>query len=235
MRKPSNTENTVVISHRDSTCSECGEELGQQAWITLQGQNKIHCLSCSGLDDHYFLPSGDLALTVRSKKHSTVWAIVVEWNRRRKRYERQGMLVEEAALEKATAECLADADKRQQQRLKAAERREVQDKAYIRDFAARVKALYPGCPKGREFVIARHACRKYSGRVGRSAAAKAFTPRAIRLAVKAHIRHHESNYDRLMDKGFSRRDARNQVAAKIDQVLLLWQQPPNNPKESETP
>ena len=31
------TENEikVFISHRDSKCDECGEELGSQAWITL--------------------------------------------------------------------------------------------------------------------------------------------------------------------------------------------------------
>ncbi|MCM3870887.1 MAG: hypothetical protein ND895_09380 [Pyrinomonadaceae bacterium] len=26
----------VFISHRDSKCGECGEQLGKQAWITLE-------------------------------------------------------------------------------------------------------------------------------------------------------------------------------------------------------
>jgi hypothetical protein len=26
----------VFISHRDSKCDECGEELGRKAWITLE-------------------------------------------------------------------------------------------------------------------------------------------------------------------------------------------------------
>ena len=37
--------------------------------------------------------------------------------------------------------------------------------------------------------MAKHACEKYSGRVGRSAAAKSFDATAIDLAVKAHVRH----------------------------------------------
>jgi len=63
-----------------------------------------------------FLPSGDPALTGRARKHSIQSAVVLKWSRARKRYERQGVLVEEAGLEKAEAECLADADVRARRR-----------------------------------------------------------------------------------------------------------------------
>jgi len=33
----------VFISHRDSRCDDCGEELGRQAWITLE-ENKVLCV-----------------------------------------------------------------------------------------------------------------------------------------------------------------------------------------------
>jgi hypothetical protein len=52
--------------------------------------------------------------------------------------------------------------------------------------------------------IAEHACRKYSGRVGRSAAAKQFDEQAIQLAVVAHIRHRYIRYDELLFKGWDR-------------------------------
>jgi hypothetical protein len=53
------------------------------------------------LDHLIFLPSGDAALTRRAGKYSTLSAVVLQWSRARKRYERQGLLVEEAALQRA--------------------------------------------------------------------------------------------------------------------------------------
>jgi len=49
------------------------------------------------------------ALTRRARKHSLLSAVVLKWSRARKHYERQGLLVEETALELAEDECLADA------------------------------------------------------------------------------------------------------------------------------
>jgi hypothetical protein len=53
----------VFISSRDSTCDECGENLGSGAWITLEEQRGALCLSCADLDHLVFLPSGNAALT----------------------------------------------------------------------------------------------------------------------------------------------------------------------------
>ncbi|MCB0210516.1 MAG: DUF2293 domain-containing protein [Anaerolineae bacterium] len=214
---------TVFISSRDSTCAECGEALGRPAWITLDDDKKALCLSCSDLDHLVYLPAGDAALTRRSRKHSTLSAVVVEWSKRRKRYERQGVLVESAALEQAEQECLADSDIRERRRERDAVRRVEQDRQYIEAFAGRVRALFPGCPNGREEVIAEHACLKYSGRVGRSAAAKELDDQAVRLAVIAHIRHVETDYDSLLAGGTGRRQARQAVEAAIDRVLTRWQ------------
>src|SRR5713101_6070267 len=113
----------VFISNRDSSCDECGEELGRKAWITLAGERGALCLACADLDHLVFLPSGDAALTRRSRKHSMLSAVVLKWSRARKRYERQGLLVEERALELAEDECLADADRRARRREREAERR----------------------------------------------------------------------------------------------------------------
>ncbi len=213
---------TVFITRRESHCDECGADLGRHAWITLQEDKGALCLACADLDHLVFLPAGDAALTRRSRKYSTLVAVVLEWSRTRKRYERQGLLVEEAALHQAEAECLADADARARRRERNAVRRAELDQQYVAQFAQRVRELYPDCPPGREQEIAEHACRKYSGRVGRSAAAKALDAEAIYLAVQAHARHHETNYDELLMQGMDRWLARDMVMSDVDDVLRTW-------------
>lgn len=213
----------VFISSRESKCGECGEELGAHAWITLQDQKGAVCLSCADLDHLAYLPAGDTALTRRARKHSRLSAVVLKWSRARKRYERQGLLVEEQALEQAERECVADQAAREAARARAAERRAELDERYVQSFAQCVRQLFPGCPAGREVEIAAHACRKYSGRVGRSSAAKALDAIAVRLAVIAHIRHAETRYDGLLLQGWDRRDARSEVEAGVADVIRRWE------------
>ena len=213
----------VFITSKESTCDECKEDLGSRAWIVLAGEAGALCLSCADLDHLVFLPSGDAALTRRSKKYSTLYAVVLKWSKARKRYERQGVLVEEPALRQAETECLADEDARSQRRLREANRRAELDGAYIQSFAKRICQLFPGCPPKTAESIAEHACTKYSGRVGRSAAAKAFDENAIRLAVRAHVRHVETPYDKLLMSGLERAEARSRVQEQVESVLITWQ------------
>ncbi|CAB5161673.1 FIG00823567: hypothetical protein [Olavius algarvensis associated proteobacterium Delta 3] len=214
---------TVFISTRNATCDECSQELGRGAWITLDDKKNAYCLTCADLDHLVFLPAGDAALTRRSRKHSRLSAVVVKWSRARKRYERQGLLVENDALERAEEECAADEDARKRARELAAARRAELDVEYIRKFADRVRELYPDCLEGREHEIAEHACRKYSGRVGRSAAAKVFHANAVRLAVTAHVRHTETNYDDLLLQGVDRWEARDRVYSQVLRILDSWE------------
>ncbi len=216
------TELQVFITTSSASCSECGEELGRGAWITLVENKGALCLSCADLEHLVFLPAGDAALTRRARKHSILSAVVLKWSRARKRYERQGLLVQAAALEHAEQECLADDDARARRREREAGRREELDQEYVARFAARVRELFPRCPAGREKTIAEHACVKYSGRVGRSAAAKSLDEAAIRLAVVAHIRHTETRYDELLARGYDRHAARSGVDEAIEQVLVQW-------------
>lgn len=213
----------VFITNRESICDECGENLGRQAWITLSQAKGALCLSCADLDHLVFLPPGDAALTRRARKHSTLSAVVLKWSRSRHRYERQGLLVEEAALEQAEKECLSDREVRERRREREAKRRKEIDIQYIKKFAQNVRQLFPSCPPGREVAIAEHACKKYSDRVGRSAAGKNLEENAIRLAVIAHIRHVETPYDRLMAEGQDRRAARVRVEEKVDKTLNEWE------------
>jgi hypothetical protein len=220
MKKP---DLKVFITVSESSCGECGEDLGRRAWITLVEDKGALCLACADLDHLVFLPAGDAALTRRSRKHSTLSAVVLRWSRARKRYERQGVLVEAEALDRAEQECLADEDVRARRREREAARRAELDREYVREFAERVRELYPHCPPGREVAIAEHACLKYSGRVGRSAAAKSFDEQAIRLAVVAHIRHAETSYDALLAAGYDRWEARAQVEGAVARVLDQWE------------
>jgi hypothetical protein len=180
------------------------------------------CLPCADLDHLEFLPSGDPALTRRAKQASTLWAVVLKWSRSRKRYERQGLLVEQPALDAAETACLEDAAARAARAQRRAEQELEADKTYIQLFAAEVRRRYPACPVGREKTIATHACRKYSARVGRTAAAKALDRDAIDLAVRAHIRHTETQYDQLLARGDDRHEARRSIAALVDQVAKRW-------------
>ncbi len=121
----------VFISNRDSRCDECGEDLGRRAWIFPAGDEGALCLSCADMDHLVFLPSGDAALTRRSRKHSKLSAVVLKWSNARKRYERQGLLVEEEALVRAEAECMEDEDARESSRRRAAVRRAKLDLEFV--------------------------------------------------------------------------------------------------------
>ena len=218
-----NEELKVFIANRQSTCGECDEHLGAKAWITLAGEKGALCLACADLDHLLFLPAGDAALSRRARKHSTLSAVVLQWSRARKRYERQGLLVEAQGLEKAEEECLADSEVRERRKEREAIRRAELDRQYVDQFAARVRVLFPASPSGREQEIAEHACRKYSGRVGRSASAKALDEEAVRVAVIAHVRHRETQYDELLARGYARWEARGTVEEAVRRVLQRWQ------------
>ena len=221
--KPEKEEIKVFILHRSSTCDECHEDLGTKAWITLVREKGALCLSCGDLDQLIFLTSGDAALTRRARKHSRLSAVVLKWSRARRRYERQGLLVEESALDQAEEECLADFEVRALRREREATRRAGLDNKFVGQFAGKIRELFPRSPAGSETQIAEHACLKYSGRIGRSDMGRKLDDQAVRLAVVAHIRHRETNYDELLGRGWDRSDARDAVAERIDEVLSRWQ------------
>ncbi len=219
-------EPTVFIAHREGACAECGMKLEGGEWITLTGEEgkvaEALCLGCADLDHLVFLPRGDAALTRRAGKYSALRAVVVEWSRRRKRYERQGTLVEEAALQRAEEECLADADQRERKAERRRERDAVKDREYVIDFTHEILKAYPKAPPERAAEIALHACQKHSGRVGRSAAAKELDPKTVALAVRAHLRHTATNYDELLMAGVPRQEARWMIGDALDRAEAAW-------------
>jgi hypothetical protein len=97
---PKREELVVFCIVNDSECGECGRELWHGSFIILE-EGKALCLSCADLDHLWFLPSGNAALTRRAAKYSRIHPVVVRWSRARKRYERQGILAEPEAIERA--------------------------------------------------------------------------------------------------------------------------------------
>ncbi len=96
---------------RDSKCTGCGKELWKGDFLFMKAEHPL-CLSCADFDHLVYLPRGDTALTRRARKYSPLSAVVVRFSRSRGRYERQGILASEAALERAEQECLADGEQR---------------------------------------------------------------------------------------------------------------------------
>ena len=213
----------VFMIRRETRCAECGQELWPGSLLRLEGEKAL-CLACADLDHLEYLPAGDAAVTRRAGRYSRLKAVVVRWSQTRKRYERQGILAEPAAIERAEQESLADAEVRARRQARDAERREAEDRRYVEDFARAVREHYPGCPEDEARQIAAHACRRHSGRVGRTAAAKAFDPAAVRLAVVAHVRHVHTNYDELLCRHGDRQSAREEVSDQVAAVLHSWEQ-----------
>jgi hypothetical protein len=209
------------ITGSDSKCDACGGELWRGGMLFKEGPKGL-CLECAELDHLAFLGAGDACVTRRARKYSPISVVVLKWSRARRRYERQGLLVSEGAVERAEEECLDDAALRERRQMAAALRRERLDEDYVRSFAAAVRRRYPAAPQGAETKIAEHACRKHSGRVGRTAAAKELDETAIDLAVRAHARHAHTRYDELLMQGEEREHARASVRSEIEMLLEQW-------------
>jgi hypothetical protein len=102
VEKASRAPELVVIwpRNQDWKCHRCG---GSGDFLMMQNEGPA-CLNCVGLGDLEFLGAGDAKLTRRAKAKSARHAIVVRFSKTRKRYERQGLLVEPQALKEAERE-----------------------------------------------------------------------------------------------------------------------------------
>jgi hypothetical protein len=222
MNPPADSDAILVFpSQGEGDCPHCAAPLHHSAFVTFKN-DAIACVKCGGLENLEFLPSGNTALTRRANALSALKYVVLKFSCVRKRYERQGILASPEILDQARRECEADEAARESKRQASAARREKQETTHLAAFAARIRELYPSAPYGVEHEIAAHACRKHSRRVGRSAFAKELAPESIHLAVRAHIRHHHTSYDRLMSSGTERPDARLLVAARIEETTRRW-------------
>lgn len=104
-KKASRPPELVVVMplNKEWKCHRCG----QRGDLLIMEKPGPACLRCVGLDDLEYLSSGDALLTRRAKAKSVRAAVVVRFSRSRRRYERQGLLVEPQALAAAQREISA--------------------------------------------------------------------------------------------------------------------------------
>ncbi len=220
-RKPQPVVFQIV---RDSKCSECGVELPSDSLLYMEAEQPL-CLACAGMGELEYLEAGDAALTRRATKYSGRTAVVVRFSRSRGRYERQGILVEHAAVEQAERECLADADARAAARARGAVARAEQDRDLLARMTKEIRAMFPGLPAKEAASIAAHTAARGSGRVGRTAAGRNLDEQALRAAVAAAVRHRHTDYDDLLASGVERSLARQRVGERVEAMLDEWRDP----------
>lgn len=211
----------MIAALNQWNCTSCD---GTGDLLIMAGPGPL-CLSCADMDHLVFLPAGDAATTRRARKASGLCAVVVRFSRSRNRYERQGLLVEEAALEQAERHNLQDAETRSRRRQRDEARRAAEDLEFQEQMATEIRRLFPGCPDERAHAIARHTATRGSGRVGRTAAARELDPGVIELAVAASVRHVETRYDELLMAGMERSQARAEVHPEVTRILDGWRHP----------
>ena len=115
----------------------------------------------------------------------------MQWSRTRKRFERQGVLVEEGGLEQAERECLADADARERRREREADRRQDEDRQFV---VAAGRALDPDAVQLAVVAAIRHEETRYDDLL------RSGLPR---LEARGLVR---DDIDRVLDQWRSARD-----------------------------
>ena len=211
----------MFLNLLDAQCSECGAEIAQGSMLLMEADQPLY-LPCARLDGLEFLPAGDTVLTRRSTRYSGRVAVVMRFSRTRKRYERQGILVEETALEKAEQECVQDAKERSVARARAVVQPGEQGRKLVAQMTKLIADRFPACPATEVAAIAEHTAVRGSGHVGRSEAGRNLDEKALALAVGAAIRHNHTPYDDLLASGVDRADARRQIAGKVEELLAKW-------------
>ncbi|EFP53875.1 hypothetical protein TMLG_02517, partial [Mycobacterium tuberculosis SUMu012] len=148
--------------------------------------------------------------------------VVVRWSRARKRYERQGILVE--ARRWSAPKTSASPMRRCAPAAGSATRRDGPTRTCVckPNSAPRFARCSRTARPGRAEAIARHAATRGSGRIGRSAAGRALDPEAVRLAVAASVRHIDTSFDELLMSGVDRETARHRVGEHVEEVLRDW-------------
>jgi hypothetical protein len=205
----------------DSQCSECGAELGRGSFLLMEAQQPL-CLACARLDDLEYLPAGDAALTRRATKYGERTTVVVRFSRSRGRYERQGILVEVVALEKAEQECALDAEERALERARGTAARRKQDGELVVRMTKQIMTLFPACPPKEAAAIAGHTAARGSDRVGRTEAGRKLDAQALTAAVTAAVRHRHTDYDSMLTSGLDRSLARERIAGQVHEILEAW-------------
>jgi hypothetical protein len=98
------------------------------------------------------------------------------------------------------------------------------DSKLKKSFAEAVVSMYPQVPESEIPRIVDRATKKHSKRVGRTG--KLDVDTRAKLAVRAHIRHVYTSYDKLLRDGIEWEEAREKTLARIGEVAMLWGEQP---------
>lgn len=205
---PRHAQPNILAAEHAWECNTCG---GEPTDPLLRVKAGGICLDCTGLGHLVFLPSGDANLTRRTTRASGVTGVVYRMNTRRRRYQRQGILTEQRAVELAARQCLEDDD--------LTPRRLRVDDALRREIADHIRAQFPGCPPLRAEAIAFYAAVRRRACRNRDSAAD---PDFVRAAVTNSVRRIDTDYDRLLLTGLERADAERAVQNRVDDTLRTW-------------
>jgi len=97
----------VYALSRPSRCYGCDIRLQSGEIVKLEKDSEdkeVFCRKCAGLEALELLPGGNAKITRLAKKYSSVRYVVVRWSDLWKSYERQGLLVESQAIDRAEEE-----------------------------------------------------------------------------------------------------------------------------------
>lgn len=200
-----------------STCQRCGCVIAAETVLVPENQG-VTCLNCAGLDHLVFIRSGNSTLTRRVVKQfgrrnvvQRIWKHSRPW--------RSGVMVDQQALDRALCAVATPTRK------VSCEKPEASRVTRDREFARKIGILYPGCPANERILIARRVCATGTDRIGRSAAGLRLDEKAIKSAVRAHIRHAHTNFDEFMRGQTGQPDCfrvHERVREEIDAVYRLW-------------
>ncbi|KAG8157120.1 hypothetical protein KVR01_013110 [Diaporthe batatas] len=94
------------------------------------------------------------------------------------------------------------------------------DEGLARGFEKDIVKAFPQIPPSSLRSVSRIALEKGKGKVGRTG--KLDVQRKVHLAVRAHVRHCETDYDKLLRSGVAREDARQRIEARVQEVCRAW-------------
>ncbi|OJD19575.1 hypothetical protein AJ78_00432 [Emergomyces pasteurianus Ep9510] len=223
--KPARRNRRVSNSVKDG--GRAGTRLPRELRRALKKQNAIkEKLGDASLEDirtesqgpppgYVFVPKGDVYITrnCRSLSHKAKQTVYTVYNPNTQRTlglyipSQIHTTVSQSASSTLTARALAVAQKDARDTSKA--------RALLRN-------QFPAMPVDTLETVLGHAFLKGSRRVGRSGKVEREEVK-VGLAVDAHIRHVHTDYEKLLEDGVERADARERVWGTVKKVRALWE------------
>ena len=102
-----NSDPAVFALSRSARCYGCDRKLEPGEIVDVKNKEtdkEVFCLKCAGISNLEILLSGNQKITRLARKYSERRFVIMKWSDPWKCYERQGILVEPSAIDKAETE-----------------------------------------------------------------------------------------------------------------------------------